>query len=432
MSREEALFKGFIADGNCLIVDPSAAFCSNMSSSLVAFGLSPSQVKTAKNFESAKKLTKELKPRLLVTEFQVGESFGLSLVEDQEKMYDENSRISVIASSNNSNSVVAEAAEEQIDIFILKPFSMDTFQKKVASTIEKKMMPSPYTVKIRESRELILKQQYAEAWSLLDAAMKLNPKPTMAHCLKAEALIQQKKLAEAVLEFKAGRQYQPLHYKCLVGEFETQIDLKKYKEAYELIDVIRKNYPVTPARLNKMIMSAVYSFKFDDLFDFYEIYKSFDQRDPGLAKIMATALLTAGKFAVKDGDLGKAMKFFETGLFAAAKNLDYVEKIINELLKGKGHHEAQLILTRVNPEDITLPAFRLISFRVDEFVLTDNQVIESGKKLINDGMATAEVYRTVVRLLAKQKRNNNAEAVISQAISQFPDLRKELYAMLES
>jgi tetratricopeptide (TPR) repeat protein len=237
--------------------------------------------------------------------------------------------------------------------------------------------------------------------------------------------------AQALAEFKEGRRYQPLHYKCLIGEFENLMEDRKYDQAYGLVSIIRNNYPITSHRLGQIFIAAVFTYHFDELPTFYQLFLNLEQRPPRLVQLTAAALLTAGRYWIQKQDFAKALACYEMGITACSRDLNYIEKIIADFIGAGAYPEAQLALQRCSPSDVGTAMHTKLSFRIDQHVLNPEQVIERGRKLINAGEAEPAVFTTVIRLLAERNRVPMAESVINAALQQNPSLREELYALLE-
>ncbi|MGZ3744296.1 MAG: hypothetical protein ACXWRA_10675, partial [Pseudobdellovibrionaceae bacterium] len=61
-----------------------------------------------------------------------------------------------------------------------------------------------------------------------------------------------------------------------------------------------------------------------------------------------------------------------------------------------------------------------------------SQVIEQGRHLVNKGFADLESYQALVKLLVEEKKFTLAEDITAKAVRDYPELRKELYELLES
>lgn len=423
--------RAFIGDGSCLIVEPSASFSANLQTCLADLGVPLSQVSTARRFDEALRFIQSSKPKLLVTEYDIPSGSGLALVEAQEALYEEEGRISIIVTRNSSDSAVAQSAEGSVDAFILKPFSTDVFRAKMNEVFERKINPSPYESKLREGRKLLLQKEIDQALTLFQEAKLLDTKPSMA-CHYAGTVFQARgESDEALREYREGLAHHPLHYKCLIGEFEVLMDRKDYAAAYQLIPKIRHNYPVTTQRLGQFLIAAVFTYHFDDLPDYYQLFVDSETRTPWLTELIGLALLTAGKYWIKKGDLAKAQSHIEMGITTQGKSLSYIAMAVDEFLKADALNEADAVFAKVLPADVGLPLHAQLKFKLDRRTLDSEALIERGRKMAADGLATPDIFRILIELLAEKGKETLAESLIAKAVESFPDLNLELYEILQ-
>ena len=382
-------------------------------------------------YEEALRRIEELKPRILITEYDIDGQKGLALVEQQQRYHDDESRISIVISRNSSDSVIAEAAEEQVDCFLLKPFSTDDFRKKLMAVVASKIRPSEYLVKIKEGRMALNVKDYEKAREAFNEAKKLHEKPSLACFYLGDSYRLLNELPPALAEFQEGLGYNPLHYKCLIGEFEIWVESKDYSKAYELIAPLIKNFPLVPKRLTQVFIVAVFSMKFENLVEYYEHYTKLDQRSPELIKIASAAFYTGGKWYVQRKDLKQALELFDKALTIASRDLSLLEQIINEYLKVGAAQEAMTILGKAQPSDVGTAAYNRLAFQIDQLVLPRGAIVEKARKLAFSGEASPDNYKVIVRIFAEEGRVPLAEAAIDKAVAAYPDLREVLYQILE-
>jgi DNA-binding response OmpR family regulator len=422
----------FLGDSTCLIVEPSPAFSSSVQICLRELGIQPGQVIVARKFEEAMNIIKDRKPKMLITEYQIEQNFGLSLVESQEQFHDSQSRLSAIVTKNSSDSAIAEAAEDQVDLFILKPVSPETFKQKVTDAIMRKLNPSSYQKKIQKGRQHFDAKELEVALQEFNDAKPLDSKPTLAFFYSGQTQLLKGLKLEALAEFRQGRKLQPLHYKCLIGEFDVLIEEKRYDEAYAIVPLINDNYPITSRRLGQIITAAVYTKHFEELSVYYEKFKNLEYRTNQLVSITALAFLTAGRFALADKDLKKALEYYEFASLSSARIIEMIEKIILDLKKVNAINEAQVFLSKVHQSQVGSPTYNQLSFQIDIALLSNDQLLEKGRKLVAAKQCSPEIFKTLVSLAVKMDKMTLAETFISQAVPLYPDLRGPLYLILQS
>ena len=423
--------KAFLGDGVCLLVEPSPSFSASLQSLLAEIGVPLSQVIVSRKYEDALKVVADRKPRLLVTEYDLPNGAGLSLIEQLEQLSEESQRIAIIVTKNSSDSAVAEAAKGAVDAFILKPFSTEVFRAKLLECLARKTQPSDYQKQLSAGRALFNEQKYPESLKAFQRAKPLDPKPSLACFGEGQSYERLEDDEKALAAYREGRKLTPLHYKCLVGEFDLLMKLKRFDEAYQGVPELRDNYPIPPGRLGDLFTAAVFTYHFDDLHRYHEVYLNFDMRSPYLVKMMSVGFMTAGRFYLQRQEVAPALKFFEMGMSVRGREITYLESIFDELMRAGAVKEADTVLNRVLPADVGTKLYNQMRFRMEQRRLPVDQWVERGRRLIQSGEANAEIYRLVVEGLTKMGRATLAESVIAQAVKEDPELRVPLYAILE-
>ncbi|MBL7555208.1 MAG: hypothetical protein JNM24_05240 [Bdellovibrionaceae bacterium] len=421
----------FLNSQGALVVEPSNAFFSVIQSCLVSYGMDSKKIIMANTYKDAVAILKEEKPRILITEYMIGKNFGLSLIDMHDEMYDAFSRIAIVVTKESSDNAVAEAAEEQLDAFIVKPFSGADFQKRFIEVVKRKMYPSEYLNRIRDGKEKIKSKNLPEAVVIFNEAKKLSQTPTLACYYLGECYLNQNELVSARKEFAEGRKYNSLHYKCLTGEFDCLMQEKRYKEAYTLVELIRKHYPVTSVRLGKFFIAAVCTEHFEDMMLFYEMFTNLDYRPPELIGLVSLALLTAGRYNIRNKDLETAIKHFELASNVTGRSVETLEKIIEEWLKIEDINTAERFFKLIRGDDVGSAKHIQLNFKIGVHMITPEAALEMGRKIVVEGNSTPEVTKRVVKLAIDTGKATLAESLIIKGAQAHPEIRKELYDMLE-
>lgn len=423
--------KDFLANEQILIVDPSATFGLTLVSTLIEMGAPTDKVIFSKKYEDAQKIIQDINPKILITEYFVGQKLGLSLIEQQGQKLGEANKISIMITHNASTSSIAEAAEEHVDDYILKPFSKGQMKVRLAEVIKRKMNPSTYSLKIREGKKYLFANEFAKAEIEFLEAMKLNEKPTLAHYYVGYSKFLQKNFTNALLEFRSGRLLQPLHFKCLIGEFDSYFEQKKYEDAYKLSPILLENYPVSPRRLANIIMTAVFSQQYEQIPKYYDAFKTLDHKTPELVKVFSAALLSAGKYQMKKKNLQAANACFEMGVSILGSDVKYLEQIIREFLKIQAPEFASNYLSKFPVHEVGLAPYARLGFLIDSQLLASHQAILKGKKLVAQGHACADSYLTLLDLVLQDSKMTLAEDIAGKAVRDFPTLRTKVYQKIE-
>jgi CheY-like chemotaxis protein len=432
MNKVKSPVEIFLAANRCLVVEPSSSFINNIVMCLTSLGAPKSNIDTAVRFEDAYRIVDEKKPTLIITEYQIGDHFGLTLIEKIDALVGENNRVAMLATKNANDTVVAEAAEEQVDAYILKPFSMGDFKKKLEECIAYKAKPTPYKHHITKGKELFDAKNLAEAKAEFARAKKESSKPSLAHYYMGEIYKDEKRLDDALTEFQAGLKVTPLHYKCIMGCFDILFTQGKYAEAYALVPQIKSKYPISPQRLGNVLICAVYSSNFQDLGQYYKTYTSLMNRPPELVKIATAAFKAAARLMLKSQTYAKAVEYYDMGLVVSGLSVEFLEVAIRDLLKSKQAKAAADIYRKYPRHLANTEIYALLGFYIDCQSLSPNDAFESGKRVLsNITKGEPDFYRELVDVALASGRRIMAEDIVNRAVGAFPELRAELYAKIE-
>src|SRR5690349_6009690 len=123
-NSEAAAFAKYLEGRKILIADTSASARSGLYRVLTDLGAKPHQITLVNSFKQAGEQIAQIKPHLVIAEYDLGRRCGLDLLQNQRSQKPEETKqmIIVVVTSNTSQSAVARAAEEDIDAYLIKPF----------------------------------------------------------------------------------------------------------------------------------------------------------------------------------------------------------------------------------------------------------------------------------------------------------------------
>lgn len=425
-------FSEFIIDGTCLLADPSIAFLSNIKSNLINLGVPGNRIILATKFEEALKVVQQHDIKLLITEyaFKGSPGNGLSLVDALKKKKDTSDFISMMITNDSTDAIVAEAAEGQIDSFLVKPFSGAAFEEKLNLAADQKVNPSRYMLQINEGKKLIANRNYEQARKIFEEAKKLSEKPALACFYVGWTAQIENDLQRALNEFREGRSYTPLHYLCLFGEFEILVNNKRFREADELITIIKKHYPITAYRLGQIMIAVLFAGNFASLKECYSLLLKIDNRPKQLTNIAVDAFVAAGRHFLKLKNKSEAFEYFDMAVMAAGRDMDVLEKIMKELINVKAYHEAEEYLMKASKHDIGSSRYAQLQLMVSEHLLSPEEFIQKGRKLVADGQGTPAIYTNLVKAMVNTGKITLAESLIQRAVTEYPEMHGQLYSLL--
>lgn len=426
--------RDFLRDQEILIVDPGKVLVAVISKALTELGADFEKISPASNFADARLVLERKKCSIVFSEYSIGDGFGMDLLQSQKTFYKEAAdRIFILVTANSDESAVADAAEEEVDSFLLKPFSIQVLMDALKTVIARKLEPSTYDLTLRRGKAALEAGRFEEALETFNEAKALSERPALAFYYTGLALEKAERSDEALNEFEAGLSLNRLHYKCLIGKFEILERQKRFPEAYEVIQTLTEKFPISPQRIGKIFYMAVQTRNFVDIRRIYEYYKRLDRRPQELRNVVAAGLFVGGKYLLGQSDRTGAMELFEQALLVSSRNPKYFERIIEALIEHEAIDEAETVLALYPKEQRSDTEFRRLGFMLTCRTASDQEIINSGISLIKEGLQLPSVYFEVVgRLLNTGKANNRtAENLIFKAMEQFTDQKTAFSDLLK-
>ncbi|MDX9732005.1 MAG: tetratricopeptide repeat protein [Bdellovibrionales bacterium] len=425
------LDKDYLRNQSCLIVDSSAAFAANLRSCLQSMGFTTGQILIAAKPAAAKQLLLERKPTILITEQELDSIYSLHLMEIHESMHDESVRVSIMTGKSGTVAPIVNVSEGLLDGYLIKPFSLDAFRQQIKRILESKINPSEYALRLRAGRKLREQGLLDEALDEFGAAKLLHPKPSIAYYYVGQCLLQKQEYDLALEQFRHGLELNPTCYQCAFSEFETLFSLGRFEDVRKWIEPLRTRFPVTSYRLTMLYKVVIATEAFGELAALNDIYKDLDERSPELTSIALEASFIAGQTSLRRAHLAEALPFFEHGLILANRELAYIDRVAMALIEAGAHEDAKAFLDKSSPLDQGTPGFHRLSFRIAQATLPKDKLISIGREIVLSGHGEPDIFRSVVQLVAESGREILAETLIAKAVETAPDMRSELYGVLE-
>jgi CheY-like chemotaxis protein len=429
-SKSEILFSEFLAGRKILVVDPVSTSRISVVRILVSLGAKTNQINAVQEYSQAVEDIRTRKPTVVVTEFEfpiVNKSaFGLIECLRQEGITPEQS-LFVILTGNNSQSAIAQAAEEDVDTFILKPYSVNSFKKLIISTTLTKIYPSDYAKLILQGKTKLSEGRPEEAIEAFNEATKQDAKPSLALFYRGQAELFKKLLDNAENSYQGGLKYNDVHYKCMTGLFDLLLERNKLTDAYEVVKKISKFFPSNPRRMNQVLKLAVATGNMQDIESFYETFKTIDQRDDELVRYISAALVVCGKHFFRKGDSAKGADLLQKAAVSCAGRTNVLRQIVVTLAEnGLADHASQVLKRMPEGQDDTRTAKMILRF----FNKEDPEIlIGETRDLISAGNQDLALYMCMIQCYKRIDKPEEVKQWTEEAIQKHPSERESLEAL---
>ena len=422
--KRQELFKAFLEKNKVLIVDKSSASRRRLAKTLIDMGCKRNQIFSVAHYAEALEIVKSEKPKLVLSDFSVQGGSGFDLFKEYRSIEKElNDTTLILITSNISQSAVAKAAEEDVDSFIIKPYTVQSLERSLVTAVINKLYPSKYMKKIDEGKKLLLDGSYEQALDVFDEAMKLTEQPSLALFYHGQAKYFLDQVDEAKADYEKGLEVNKIHFKCQVGLFELFMKEKKFFEAYEVVKNIAKYFPANPDRLKEVVRLAVVTENYDDLETFYVNFTELEERPQDVVNYMCSGLYVLGRFRFFHGKKTQAKEVFEKISIDYMGNIKFLRAMIVKYVEENMYSEAQEVLKRFPTDTGDQTGYMVSSYLANSSDMSNDELVSYGLELFNNGHLDPLAAEITIKALYRSG-SNKAEQYLEEAVHKWPDIFK--------
>lgn len=406
---KKAAVSDYFAGSKAAVVDGNSATRGAIARALGQLGVPNADLGRFESFSDAAEFITSQKPRVIFADYKVQNRYGLELAQLQRGLdIPDTEMLFILSASSATESAVAEAAEEDVDAFVLRPFTQESIQKILESAAQQKLNPTPYRKLISAARLKLRAESYAEAQVLLAEALKLHGKPSLALYYLAKLEEAQKRGNQAIAYFKKGLEHTPIHYRCLTGLFDFYEREKMPTEAFQIIQTMLQHFPISPQRLARAVSLAIYSKNVEAIDALYDKFLQLDEKTPELTKTLTSAMILRAK-TLMSKDMAAAIETFKKAIVSSAR----AERVVYAAIEACTQHgrlaEAQQFLKLFNPGDLEGECCQAAQFLVVAKTETNLNALNLGQKFLRDPIANKSVYVQLAELARAADKPDMAE-----------------------
>lgn len=431
MMDKKEVFKQFLAGTEVLIVDKNQSSRNRLLKTFLDLGGKKNAIYTTASLTEAEEIIKTKNIGVVLSDYFITGGSGFDLFKMvREKLPRHKDLCLILVTSNISQTAVAKAAEEDVDSFIIKPYTIQSIQDNLISTVVAKISPSEYMQKVDAGKEFIKQQQYDDAINILNEAINLHPKPSLALFYIGQAQYFKKHIGDAQQKYAEGLNFNSIHYKCLVGLFDLFMKEEKFSEAYQIVKKIAKYFPANPDRLAQIIRLAIRTQNYADMQSYYEIFTSLEDREEQLINYIGAGMYIAGKHNLMTDNPDVALQYFDNIAVSCSDFTKFIRAIISVLVEFDMAKDAEKYMSRFPSEANDNADYLISKFLIYSKKLKDPaSVIKMGLDLYNKQVRD---FTCMQVLLSAMKQKGYQEEKMAPYISEmktlFPERMSDLTA----
>jgi CheY-like chemotaxis protein len=424
-------FQAYLSTRKILIADPSAGSRAGLAKTMCDLGAKVSNITMVTTYEQAEQNIQASKPHVIICDYDLGKRCGLDLLQSQRKQNPgSKDSLFILVTGNTSQSAVAQAAEEDVDTFILKPYTLDVLKRSILKAAVAKINPSLYMKKIDDGKALLEQGKLDEAIAAFEAAKPHNPKPSLAMGYLGQVKFIKKVMAQAQADYDTGLQFNKIHYKCLIGMFELMQAQNKNVEAYDVVKRVTRYFPANPQRLTQVLRLAIVTKSYEDIERYYQNFTAIDIRNEELIKYVCAALVVTGKFYLQNKLMTRALELFTKAATTAAGRVKILREIIESLIQNDLVTEAAEFLKRFPASTHTAADYLSMEYLIADKQLAATFLVERGRQLLAKDIHDPVVYRILIRRSVEAGLRDAAETLVQTAAQKWAPQAKDFQALL--
>lgn len=419
--KKRELFSKFLKENKVLIVDKSSASRRRLLKTIVDMGCPRQQIFSVAHYSEASETIKNDRPKLVLSDFSIQGGSGFDLFKEyRESVTSLDDTTLILVTSNISQSAVAKAAEEDVDSFIIKPYTVKSLEKSLVTAVINKLYPSKYMKKVDEGKQKLFSGEYEEALEIFEEATELSKSPSLALFYHGQAKYFMSEMDEAQVDYKAGLKFNAIHFKCQVGLFELFMKENKPKEAYDVVKNIAKYFPANPERLKQVVKLAVITGNYEDLSDFYDIFTILEERPVDVVNHVCSGLYVLGRHYFCSGDKKKAKEVFEKVAISCMGEPKFLRALIGKYVEEKMFPEAEGLLTRFPLGSEEGLFYKVSRYLAHSGSMTVDERASAGLELFNNGNQDPQAARVMIKAL-KEAGSSKAREYLDEAKRLWPE-----------
>lgn len=328
----------------------------------------------ATTFAEAKQYVLTHHPEVIIAEQRFGSQSSLEILPLLvEHSPHPSHRIFVLVTESACPSVDAIAAEEEVDLFLRKPFSYEALESGLEKTLVRKLTSNGAIRSIDEGRSSMWKGEFAEARKWFEQAKGQDSRSAdPAYWLGSLALAQFDPW-KAVDCFRDALYRDPVHYRATVGLFEAYSQLYRWSEAKRVAENLMSSFPIHLDRVESWVKVLVHEKAWASLIELQETLSRYEQHHHQaqlalIAGLMAAARQTSGAESEAAMAIAERLSGSRMGCLVEMatywldqKNLGRAREVFDRIpQESRGEVSAQILEMELST--LTLPPKGLFDF----------------------------------------------------------------------
>ncbi|OFZ82424.1 MAG: hypothetical protein A2583_03725 [Bdellovibrionales bacterium RIFOXYD1_FULL_53_11] len=404
-----------------LIVDTAQGSRQHLLGCLNRMEVPMAQVHDCDSHDEAVSLIKSFRPTVLMCEYMIGKRYSFELFDQQRGITGGMESFSVVITGNHSQMAVARAAEEDVDCFVIKPFSPESLVAVFDEAIKMKFTPNDYKKLVDSAALAIGVGRPADALKILEKAVGLHQHPALAHYYIAQAHEKLGNDNDARFHYLLGLESNNVHYRCLRDLCRLLVNQREFAQAYEVAKSLIRHYPANPDHLEMVLRLAILNKRFEDIENCYNLLMEYEDSREQFQKQLASGLMTAARHYFSNNLSERAGVLLQKAVSLDFCNTYFLLKAIELLYEYSQVDAAREILGCFPTGTEGSLHHEAARFLIDDLAQNPEKTLARGKLLIDAGHHWPLCYHVLIRRYQQLGKQKEASWLAAKALQKFPD-----------
>ena len=229
-------------------------------------GIQRERIQTTQSVDEVIENLKSQRPSFFICYVKPSDHDIFRLIDEHKKVIPNHlNRYFLSFSGNKSIFTFAQALEEEVDGYIVEPYTQTKVQNKIQNIVRNKNNPTAYQVVLGQIQAKLSEEDYSAAKQLCHSAMVLHPRPCMAFYLLAKIQMEEKENSEAIKTLLQGLKFNKNHYRCLLLLHDLYFSQSNFDKAYRVLKKVLETFPLSMARMFDVFRMGISMSKFDEI-----------------------------------------------------------------------------------------------------------------------------------------------------------------------
>jgi two-component system chemotaxis response regulator CheY len=420
---EEKIFSKYLLGKKIVIADPSSVSRAAIAKCMSSLGAKVSDLALVTTYESAEQEIDRIRPAVVICDFNLGRRCGLDLLQMQRAARAETKdMLFILVTGNTSQSAVARAAEEDIDTFILKPFTIASLRASILKAGLTKISPPKYLVELERGKAEMNAGRYDEARQIFEGAKAFDASPALACFYIGQTRMLKQAYDGALQDYTEGLGHNQIHYKCLVGLYELLMKQNQHARAYEVIRKIAHYFPANPQRMTAVLRLAITVGAYDDIDQYYGIFTNLEERSEEIIRHVCAALVVCGKHYLKESKPDRAIEFFQKAAVTGLGRAKILREIVISLTDAGRTDSADEFLMKFPPELQSSVDYAACNLLLTDRIQGASFAIARGREYLKAGVHDPLIYKILIHRSTEAGFHDSADELKREVAKRWPTL----------